>query len=168
MYYCIFALGTQRMVMRIIITQKSICSIIGSLGILLLLASSIPPCIAAAQAQQALGIEVYDSDTSNALQSDVVFEGKLYDIAIGTEEEIGFVVNVTITVPGDPASPYFLTNETPFITIKAPSMDDYKSFVINASKAGYLPAERILIVMKGALSIRTDRSTRSKGGKNSR
>jgi hypothetical protein len=84
-----------------------------------------------------------------------VFEGKSYDIAIGTEEDIGFVVNVTITVPWNTS---ITTNETPFITIQAPPWDEYPTFLINASKAGYLSAEQTLTVMKGALSLRTDRS----------
>lgn len=139
------------MVMRIIVTHKSMCCVFGSLVALLLLGSAFLPCVAA-QAQQTLEIEVYDSDTSNALQNDIVFEGKSYDIAIGTEEAIGFVVNVTISVLGETN---ITTNEKPFFTINNVSMNPYQSFVINASKAGYLPAERTLTVMKGALSIST-------------
>jgi Tfp pilus assembly protein PilZ len=87
----------------------------------------------------------------------MIIEGKSYDIAIGTDDG-RFVANVTITVPWKPYT-YITTNETPFITIIAPPIEEHAFFVINASKDGYLPAERTITVMKGALSIRTDRST---------
>jgi len=109
------------------------------------------PSFAAAPLQP-LFIEVYDAETSNALQTSTVFEGKSYDIAIGTEEDIGFVVNVTITVSCDPGQ-FVTSNETPFITIQAPSWNYYRTFVINASKPGYQSVEQVLNVMKGVLSM---------------
>jgi len=140
--------------MRITVTQKTASRFVCFLVILLVVSSVLLSSVSA-QIQQALIIEVYDSETSDVLQGDIILEGKTYDIAIGTDDG-GFVVNVTITVPW---KSYFTTNETPFITIIAPFMEDYASFVINASKDGYLPTERTITVIKGALSIRTDRST---------
>jgi len=104
---------------------------------------------------QPLFIEVYDSETSNALQTNTVVEGKSYDIAIGTEEDIGFVVNVTITTSYDQRQ-QITSNETPFITITAPSWDKDRTFVINASKQGYQSTEQVFNVIKGALSMRMD------------
>jgi hypothetical protein len=155
MYYRFIASGTQCKVMRITITKGSILRCTGFPVILLSLSIAVCiPCVTA-QSPPPLIIEVYDTNTSNALQSSIVFEGKSYDIAIGTEESIGFVVNVTITVPWNTST---TTNETPFITIQVPPWAEYRTFLINASKVGYLSAEQTLSVMKGALSLRTDYS----------
>lgn len=143
--------------MRITITQAALHRCFVLLVVVLFFGSVFFPAVTALPLQP-LSIEVYDSETSNALQTDTVFEGKSYDIAIGTEEAIGFVVNVTITVSYNQVL-YVTSNETPFITIQAPSWDNYRTFVINASKPGYQYVERVLTVMKGALSMRMDRRT---------
>jgi len=142
--------------MRITITQATLHRCFVFLVVVIFSGSVFFPAVTALPLQP-LFIEVYDSETSNALQTDTVFEGKSYDIAIGTEEEIGFVVNVTITVSCY-QMPYVTSNETPFITIQAPSWNNYRTFVINASKPGYQYVQRVLTVMKGALSMRMDRS----------
>jgi hypothetical protein len=147
---------TQCKVMRITITQVAQHRCFVFLFVMVFFGSMVFPSLAAAPLQPLI-IEVYDSETSNALQSDIVFEGKLYDIVIGTEDAIGFAVNVTITVSYDPVS-HVTSNETPFITIQAPPWNDKRTFIINATKQGYQSVEKVLTVMKGALSMRMDRS----------
>ena len=46
-----------------------------------------------------------------------------------------------------------------WITIEAPSFEEYSEFVITASKEGYTPAEQYVIVSKGNLFVLTDRDT---------
>jgi hypothetical protein len=119
----------------------------------------VPPVTA--QPLQQLFIEMYDSETSNALQTNTVIEGKSYDIAIGTLEDIGFVVNVTISVSCEPGQ-FVTSNETPFITIKAPSWNSYPTLVINASKPGYVSVEQVFTVIKGVLSMSLDSRVKEK------
>jgi hypothetical protein len=145
--------------MRITITQGTLHRRFVFLAVVILFGSVVFPLVAAAPLQP-LFIEVYDHETSNALQTATVFEGKSYDIVIGTEEDI--VVNVTITFSYDPMQQYVTSNETPFITIRAPLWDNYRTFVINASKPGYQSVQQVFTVMKGALSIRMDSNVKEK------
>ncbi len=142
--------------MRITITHVAVHRCFVLLVIVLSIGGVLLPLSSAAPLQQ-LFIEVYDNETSNALQSNTVVEGKSYDVAIGTTDDIGFVVNVTIIVSYDPV-PYITSNESPFITIQAPSWNAYRSFVINASKEGYQSIEQVFTVIKGGLTINMDKS----------
>ena len=146
--------------MRITITQEAqhCCFVLLVVGTFV--GTVVFPSLVAAPLPM-LFIEVYDAETSNALQTATVVEGKSYDIAIGTEEDIGFVVNVTITVSYDPVS-YVTSNETPFITIQAPSWNDYQTFVIDASKPGYQSVHLVFDVIKGELSMHMDSSVEEK------
>lgn len=111
--------------------------------------------IISAQDEPALLIEIYDSNDLNESSGTVFFEGRTYYILISTDNETA-ILNITISLLGRT----YITNETePFITVEAPDFNDTESFVINATKDGYLPAEVEITVMKGQLSINADRGT---------
>mgnify|MGYP001574075200 CR=1 FL=1 len=123
--------------------------------IFLLLVSTLFFPRTSSQDEPLLIIEIYDSTDWNESAGDVFFEGRTYDIMVSTENET-VVLNVTISLLGVT----YVTNLTePFITVASPQFDDTESFVINATKEGYLPAEVVITVVKGQLSINTDRGT---------
>ncbi|HVQ01275.1 MAG TPA: hypothetical protein VMT57_07155 [Candidatus Thermoplasmatota archaeon] len=145
--------------MRITIIQGKRHCCIGYFITLLLFSVLLIPCFIAQPPSQLL-IGVYDSDTWDSLQNNTVFEGKSYNIAIETNDSIAFVVNVTIKISYEPSFNVTSSNETPFITIEAPFWNDFRTFVINATKPGYQSAELRLNVIKGALSIHTESSVK--------
>ena len=72
----------------------------------------------------------------------------------GTEK--GYAYNVTVRVPW--ASPFFIgTDPPPSIVITAPAFEEYPQFVITAEKEGYNSAEVEIVVIKGVLSVVTDK-----------
>jgi hypothetical protein len=92
------------------------------------------------------------------MQSNILLEGASYDVVVGFENETGekgIAYNVTVTVPWD--SPYFIGMNPPEITITAPSYEDYPEFIITAEKEGFQSAENEFIVIKGSLSVTTDK-----------
>jgi hypothetical protein len=85
----------------------------------------------------------------------ILYEGKNYDIIVSTENE-SFILGVNISLLG---TTYFTSTETPFVTVTAPRFNESESFVITATKEGYLTAEIKITVMKGELSIVADHGT---------
>lgn len=107
-----------------------------------------------AQDEPTLIIEVYDSNDWNESTGNIVFEGHSYDISVGTEEEIVvFGVNITVL------EKTYTTNLTkPYITIEIPSFETTDSFTITARKEGYQNGLIDMNVLKGELSIQTNRT----------
>ncbi|MCX6664163.1 MAG: Ig-like domain-containing protein [Euryarchaeota archaeon] len=134
--------------------QKSQVSFL-SLIVLLLLASTLFTSTISAQDEQALIIEIYDSNNGNEIAGTILYEGKNYDITVSTEND-SFILGVNVSLLG---ITYFTSTETPFVTIAAPRFDEYDSFNITATKEGYLTAKLEITVMKGELSIVADRGT---------
>lgn len=147
--------------MRITVNQKDKRCFPFSVVLLIFISSLFLP-VALAQEEKSLYIVIFDYETSQILDGNVFFEGKKYDIGIGAigvgaEDEAAFVLGVTITVLD---ATYLTSEEMPVVTIEAPRFDenDY-SFVITASKGGYLPADIEITVLKGELVITIDRGT---------
>ncbi|UCD13167.1 MAG: hypothetical protein JSW60_06305 [Thermoplasmatales archaeon] len=84
-------------------------------------------------------------------------EGKKYYIAIGCEGEYGYVYNVIVDIPWE--APYVTSEELPWITVETPDFEEYPEFVITAFKDEYISAEQEISVLKGKLSVTTDRGT---------
>jgi len=84
-------------------------------------------------------------------------EGKKYDIAVGCEDQYGYVYNVSICVPWEVQC--ITSEKLPWITIETPDFGEYPEFVITALKDGYTSAEQEIKVLKGELSVTTDRGT---------
>lgn len=84
-------------------------------------------------------------------------EGKKYEIAVGCEGQYGYVYDVTVSVPWE--VPCITSEELPWITVETPDFGEYPKFVITALKDGYTSAEQEINVLKGELSITTDRGT---------
>lgn len=140
--------------MRIPVSQNIQNGFLG-LVILFLIAGPLFSQGTFAQDEPALSIEIYDSTDWNESAGVVFFEGRTYDVLVSSQNET-VVLNVTISLLGIT----YVTNLTdPFITIASPWFEDTESFVINATREGYLPAEVEITVMKGQLSIDTDRGT---------
>jgi hypothetical protein len=140
--------------MRITVYQKVQVSFLGLIIVLLLVNTLFTPKISA-QGEQALIIEIYDSNDWNESVGTILYEGKNYDIIVSTENE-SFILGVNISLLG---TTYFTSTETPFVTVTAPRFNESESFVITATKEGYLPAEIEITVMKGELSIVADHGT---------
>ncbi|HUS99578.1 MAG TPA: hypothetical protein VMY59_04580 [Candidatus Thermoplasmatota archaeon] len=108
-----------------------------------------------AQDEPALIIEIYDSNNWNESAGTILFEKRNYDITVSTEDE-SVILGVNITLLGKT----HLTSLTePFITVESPRFDESDSFIITATKEGYLPDSVEVTVLKGELSIITDRGT---------
>jgi hypothetical protein len=140
--------------MRITVYQKVQMSFL-SLIVLLLLASTLFTTTVSAQDEQALIIEIYDSNDWNESAGTILFEGRNYDITVSTENE-SIILDVNITFLG---KTYLTSVAEPFITVEAPQFDEHDSFEITASKEGYLNATVEITVLKGELSIVADRGT---------
>ncbi|MBN1281000.1 MAG: Ig-like domain-containing protein [Candidatus Thermoplasmatota archaeon] len=107
-----------------------------------------------AQDDDSLTVALYDSEDWNEYIGTTVLEGKQYDIIASTADET-IELNVTITVLGQT---YFINETQPFITITAPLFDQTHSFLINATKEGYVPYTSEISVVQGFLSVVADRS----------
>jgi len=140
--------------MRITVNQKAQVSFL-TLIVLLLLANTLFTSTVSAQDEQALIIEIYDSNDWNESAGTILYEGKNYDITVSTENE-SITLGVNITFLG---TTYLTSMAEPFITAEAPRFDEYDSFVITATKEGYLTAAVEITVLKGELSIVADRGT---------
>jgi len=105
------------------------------------------------QDEPELIIETYDSNNWNESAGTLIFEGRSYDITICTENE-SVILGVNITLLG---ATYLTSLTEPYITIAAPQFDESDSFNITATKEGYQTATIELTVLKGELSIVTDR-----------
>jgi len=142
--------------MRITVYQKAQMSFL-SLIVLLLLVNTFFTPVVSAQDEQALIIEIYDSDTENEIIENTIFEGKSYDIIVNAHNETGLifdVLGVNVSFLG-----LSYNTSTEFITLQAPPLEEYESFVITATKEGYLNATVEMTVLKGELSIVADRGT---------
>ena len=126
-----------------------------SLIVLLLLVNTLFAPTVSSQNEQALIIEIYDSNDWNESAGTILFEGRNYDITISTENE-SVILGVNITFLG---MTYLTSLAEPFITVEAPRFDEYDSFVITATNEGYLTAAVEITVLKGELSIVADRGT---------
>jgi len=139
--------------MRINVYQKAQMSFLSFIVLLLLINSILTPRTSA-QDEPALIIEIYDSNDWNESAGNVFFEGRTYDIIVASENET-VVFGVNISLLGDT---YTTSLAEPFVTILAPHFNNTESFVIIAAKQGYLTAEAKITVMKGQLSVVTNRS----------
>ena len=117
-----------------------------------------------AQEQGRLIIVLYehDPDTGIPMEDYIFLEGKKYVVSVGYEKinesgvvERGIAYNVTITVPW---GTYVNSILQPEISIIAPSFESYPSFLITASKKGYVADEVEVTVIKGRIRIFTDPS----------
>jgi hypothetical protein len=113
-----------------------------------------------AQGENTLFLVLYEHDPASGipLQTNVLLEGASYDVVVGFENETGekgIAYNVAVTVPWEP--PYFIGVNPPEITIEAPSFEEYAEFVMTAEKEGFVSAEKEFIVIKGSLSVTTDK-----------
>jgi len=126
-----------------------------SLIVLLLLVNTLYTPKVSAQDEQALIIEVYDSNDWNESAGTILYEGKNYDIIVSTENE-SVILGVNITFLG---TTYLTSVSEPFITFEAPQFDEYDSFEITATKERYLTAAVEITILKGELSIVADRGT---------
>ena len=155
MYYRIFACSTQRLLMRIIVYQKTVLNHFLSLLFICLMLILVSAPMIDAQDEPILLIKVYDSQDWNEQVEAILFEGKTYDIIISTANESD-IYDVNITLLGEV---FRTSSEDPYITIDAPDFDETDSFVITASKEGYQNATLELTVLRGELFIVTDRDT---------
>jgi len=98
-----------------------------------------------------LYIVVFKSDSIDPLDTNVVVEHQSYDIAIKHElNEPNLELGVTVTVPW--ANPYETSSDTPYIpSIVIPAYEEYREFVITASKSGFQTEEQVFHVIKGYL-----------------
>jgi hypothetical protein len=140
--------------MRITVYQKAQMSFLSLIVLLLLVNTLFAPTVSS-QDEQALIIEIYDSNDWNESAGTILFEGRNYDITISTENE-SVILGVNITFLG---MTYLTSVADPFITVEAPRFDEYDSFVVTATKEGYLNADVEINVLKGELSIVADRGT---------
>ena len=152
MYYNIFACSTQRQLMRIPVYKKTPMNFLWLTFLLLVGCSLLFPPVISQDATQLI-IEVSESDNWNESADAIVFEGRSYDITVGTED-VPVIFGVNITVLGTT----YLTNlSEPFVTVEIPPFEQSDSFVITATKEGYRPGTIELRVLKGELTIETDR-----------
>ena len=100
---------------------------------------------------------IHDSETNLPIEEDIFFEGKKYDIAIGCEGNYGYEYNVTVDIPW--GGTYVTSKALPWITVDAPKFEEYPEFIITAFKNGCISVEKEMEVLKGELSLTTDRGT---------
>jgi hypothetical protein len=140
--------------MRITVYQKALTSFL-SLIVLVLIVDTLFIPTNSAQDEQSLIIEIYDSNNGNEIAGTILYEGKNYDITVNTEND-SFILGVNISLLG---MTYLTSGAEPFITVETPQFDENDSFVITATKEGYLTASVEITVLKGELSIVADRGT---------
>jgi hypothetical protein len=138
--------------MRINVYQKFQISFL-NLVFLVLIINFISIPMTVAQPEPALIIEIYDSNDWNETAGNVFFEDRTYDIIVSSENET-VVLGVNISFLG---TTYTTSLSEPFITVLSPHFNESESFVIIATKDGYLAAEIEITVMKGQLSVVADR-----------
>jgi hypothetical protein len=126
-----------------------------SLIILLLVVNTIFTPSVSAQGEPVLIIEIYDSNDWNESAGTIIFEKRNYDITVSTEDE-AVILGVNITFLG---KTYLTSITAPFITFESPRFDESDSFIITATKEGYLPDSIEITVLKGELFIIADRGT---------
>jgi hypothetical protein len=140
--------------MRIPVYQKIYQNFLCLICLFVLIATTFSGFVSA-QNEEALVIELYDSNNWNESVGTTLFEGRSYDITVSTENE-SIILGVNLTVLG---VSYNTSVEQPFVTFIAPSFNDSESFIITATKEGYLPDELEVIVIKGELSAVCNPST---------
>jgi hypothetical protein len=141
--------------MRITVYQKAQWSFL-CLIVLLLVNTLFAPLVSA-QDEPALYIEIDDSNTENEIKENTIFEGKSYDIIVNAYNESGYIFDVLGVNVSFLGLSYNTSAE--FLTLQAPRLEEYESFLITATKEGYLTAKLEITVMKGELSIVADRGT---------
>jgi hypothetical protein len=140
--------------MRIPVYKKTLTNFL-CLILLFLIGSTLVFPLAISQDESKLLIEVYDSNDWNESAGSIVFEGKSYDITVSTEND-SVILGVNITVFGTT----YLTNlSSPFITIQMPPFEESDTCIITATKQGYQSDVLELEIVKGELTIKTDRAT---------
>lgn len=125
--------------------------------LLIIMLIIFPKTTILADEEKPLFIVIHDNETNLPIQEDIFYEGKEYDIAIGCEGEFGYIYNVSVNIPWE--NTYITSEELPWITVKTPEYEKYSEFVISASKNGYVSVEQKIGVLKGRLSLTTDRGT---------
>ena len=141
--------------MRIPVYQKTVLNNFLSLLFAILILILGCTSLIGAQDEPALLIKIYDSLDWNEQVGTILFEGKTYDVIISTTNGTD-VYDVNITLLGES---FRTSSDERFITIDAPDFDETDSFVITASKEGYQNASLELTVLRGELSIVSDRDT---------
>ncbi len=105
----------------------------------------------------------YDCETQEQLSENtkILYEGQQYDIGVGSIGNIGYIYDVTITLPWES---YKTNRETPWISITTPSYQDYpEGFSLTAAKEGYSTIEEYVQVFTGKLAISQDRGIVDEG-----
>ena len=108
-----------------------------------------------------LQIEILNLEENNT-GDNVMYEGNSYTVGVRVDEGLAVLQDVTISVPW---ATFLTTNATPILEFTAPSYDDYSSFVMTASKAGYVSANITITVLHGALYITTPSTSVREGNK---
>jgi len=125
--------------------------------LLIIVMALLPKNTTLADEDKYLFIVIHDNETNLPIQEEIFYEGKEYDIAVGCVGEYGYAYNVSINIPWE--NTYITSEELPWITVKTPSFEQYSDFVITASKNGFISVEQKIGVLKGKLSLSTDRGT---------
>lgn len=138
--------------MRIIGYQRMLIRFLNCI-VMLIVVSAVYSFFAVAQDEPALIIDVFDSDNWNEEAGSIIFEGRFYDVTVSTQNE-SIILGANLSILG---TMYVTSLDEPYITIDAPVFEETDSFIITASKEGYQTATLELAVLKGELSIVTDR-----------
>jgi hypothetical protein len=105
------------------------------------------------QDEPVLILDIYVANNYENITTTLI-EGEPYQIFVSTENEtVVFGVNITLLDQTNITS-----IDSPFITIIAPSFEDHDSFIITATKEGYISAEQEVSVIKGELVVSADRA----------
>ncbi len=140
--------------MRIPVNKKTLTNFLCFSLLILIGCATICPLVIS-QDEPLLVIEVYDSNDWNESAGNIVYEGRSYDICVGTEEEI-ILFGVNISILGTT----YTTNLTqPFVTVKIPSFETTDILTVSASKEGYQPGSLVLNVLIGELTVQTNRTS---------
>ena len=126
MYYRIFACSTQRRLMRIPTFRKTLKNFL-CLVLLFLVVNTLFIPATSSQDNPELLIEVYDSNDWNESAGAIIFEGRLYDITVCTEND-SVIMGVNITFLG---TTYQTSLSEPFLTIEAPPYSESDTVIIN-------------------------------------
>lgn len=127
-------------------------------------------CFVQASEEQRLLIVLYDHEPNTGIpkQDNIFFEGRQYGVLIVYEiiDENGEVSSRNIaydTLITVPWGSYMTSQAFPEITLTAPEMQTYREFIITASKQGHTSAEKLITVIKGELTLTTDRGIVQEG-----
>ncbi|MBU0496458.1 MAG: hypothetical protein KKG04_00700 [Candidatus Thermoplasmatota archaeon] len=106
-----------------------------------------------------LTIYLFEANTPSwePLDEPIFIEGTTYDVAITEQDNVTFAYNVTITI-GTSDETYCTSQSLPYITITAPTYTpQQKELCITATKEGFTTSITPVTILKGALTLTTDR-----------